>query len=474
MTSGKQLEPGERGVITAYPVRGLNATSFEAKTRVRLWNGDIMRLSRRASTEAEARAKVRKAARRAINDSVRDAQRANSTAKPSGPKPRELSPGQRGAIAVKKVVDEGRVRFLATVTVRLRNGDLITVSRSASTSGLAKSAAHDEAERRIADSEPSKMPAQDITLADIVRMALKEREARADESKGGIQPKTVAVYGISLKPFLKAHGAKSIVQTSGALFDMIETTYSWRRSQIKPAFTILRSAYDWAIRKERVHSNPMNELKRPRAAAPAPHALFPEEVPLVLEALRNHHNGTSESTPTLYSDLAQLQYTIGARSGELCALRWKDVTDHGDKVVLQIRGTIVDRYSNIAKYRKPFTKNEHNRILALHDDNPRHAAALEVIRRRATAGDPEDAPVFPAANGGWLTSAVVSQRWRTLGIKEIVGRPNVTPHALRHTYVTERFEEGWDHQDTALRVGHRDPGVTLRIYTTLRPRELGA
>jgi integrase len=48
---------------------------------------------------------------------------------------------------------------------------------------------------------------------------------------------------------------------------------------------------------------------------------------------------------------------------------------------------------------------------------------------------------------------------------EYANSHNFTPHVLRHTFITRLFEAGLDIKEVQILAGHKDPTVTLRVYT---------
>ena len=71
--------------------------------------------------------------------------------------------------------------------------------------------------------------------------------------------------------------------------------------------------------------------------------------------------------------------------------------------------------------------------------------------------------LFVTERGGRLVSEEVSKRFAWY--RDELGLPGeLTPHALRHSYVTHLIEEGWDELFVRMQVGHRFASTTA-IYT---------
>jgi site-specific recombinase XerD len=71
--------------------------------------------------------------------------------------------------------------------------------------------------------------------------------------------------------------------------------------------------------------------------------------------------------------------------------------------------------------------------------------------------------LFVTERGGRLASEEVSKRFAAY--RDELGLPEeLTPHALRHSYVTHLIEDGWDELFVRMQVGHRFASTTA-IYT---------
>ena len=65
--------------------------------------------------------------------------------------------------------------------------------------------------------------------------------------------------------------------------------------------------------------------------------------------------------------------------------------------------------------------------------------------------------------GGRISSEQVTERFAEY--RDELGLPGeLTPHALRHSYVTHLIEDGWDELFVRMQVGHRYASTTA-LYT---------
>lgn len=94
--------------------------------------------------------------------------------------------------------------------------------------------------------------------------------------------------------------------------------------------------------------------------------------------------------------------------------------------------------------------------------------SVEVLEQYVTEIRPlyglDDHPaLFVTERGGRLASEEVSKRFAAY--RDELGLPvELTPHALRHSYVTHLIEDGWDELFVRMQVGHRFASTTA-IYT---------
>lgn len=146
----------------------------------------------------------------------------------------------------------------------------------------------------------------------------------------------------------------------------------------------------------------------------------------------------------------------GLRPGELYGLEWGDI----DLVGRTVR---VERQWSQAERRKTPPKYGSRRTVFL----PQAAAdALEQTARVR-------AEVFSAPRGGMLTGTVMSHYWRP--VANAVGRPDLTPHGLRHYYGTMLARMGLAPYEIASMMGHKDGGaLAMQRYIHMSERDARA
>lgn len=139
--------------------------------------------------------------------------------------------------------------------------------------------------------------------------------------------------------------------------------------------------------------------------------------------------------------LAILYYT-GMRNGEMRALTWSDIDLKGRSIsinkALDSRGKMTGGKTANALRKVPISDQ------------------LAAILQRF-AGMPN-----VLVTGDIWSSTKLSRRFEKLGLPE-----DITPHCLRHNFITMCWEAGVDVVITSKIVGHSSPMITLGIYTHL-------
>ncbi|MGG5810664.1 tyrosine recombinase XerC [Falsiroseomonas sp. CW058] len=187
-------------------------------------------------------------------------------------------------------------------------------------------------------------------------------------------------------------------------------------------------------------------LRGPRARAPVPRALSPDEAREVARDIGAVHDPARAEQPAMQAarDVAlfTLLYGCGLRIGEALALDVKDAPLPGGTAALRVTG-----------------KGGKTRLVPV----------LPAVRQAIAAWlaqHPDrrpDAPLFLGARGGRLDPAIAQRslrHWRRLaGLPE-----HATPHALRHSFATHLLGGGADLRAIQELLGHASLSTTQR-YT---------
>lgn len=146
----------------------------------------------------------------------------------------------------------------------------------------------------------------------------------------------------------------------------------------------------------------------------------------------------------------------GLRPGELYALRWEDINLTGNTVAVEWQWSQTERKRVRPKY-------DSTRTVFL---PPAARDALEVCARVRDE-------VFSAPRGGLLTGTVMGHYFPP--VARTVGRPDLTPHALRHYYGTLLARKGLAPYEIAAMMGHKDGGkLAMDRYIHVTERDARA
>lgn len=230
----------------------------------------------------------------------------------------------------------------------------------------------------------------------------------------------------------------------------VRTQHEGKRVQI------LRGILDLARRDRLIPQNPAADVKPPPIVPVRPaRALSDDEAHLVLQA--------AEAIDPKNAIVVHLMLRCGLRIGEALALRRQDLDLES--------GTISVRTSMSRREGVRPTKGRHSEEEGRTIPIPRDT--VDRLRRHL-----KQQPV--ADIGGFLVSGprgrpLSDPNWRSRTWVRIKRQLpfDLTPHDLRRTAATRLFlVDRWTPPEVQLFVGHRDPSVTLSIYTKLDADDL--
>lgn len=243
---------------------------------------------------------------------------------------------------------------------------------------------------------------------------------------------------------------------------------------------VLSKALGDAYRKDLIGSNPIDKATVPRSPKELrgeqdddeelPYNVWDrDQLAAFLAAVADEHDAV----------LWALYGRTGLRRGEALGLKWKDLeVDWKDPQATAGR-LYVRRQLNTKKKITPPKTASSKRDFALDAGT---VASLRGHRRTQAAWRlklglgslTSDQPVFPSVRrgGGWLRPNAISTRFKTLtravnadrraaGLPEL---PEIRLHDIRHSFATIALDAGADPRGVAVRIGHVDASVTLRVY----------
>lgn len=240
------------------------------------------------------------------------------------------------------------------------------------------------------------------------------------------------------------------------------------KSQITSAISTVQGIFDAAVEDRIIDKSPAEHLKRPIAAPPEEkRALTEDERERVLKCIAAHKYGAY---------LAVMYYT-GMRPGEVRGLQWGDFDWDNGLVHVQRDIDYAARGASVGELK---TKNA-DRYIPIVDE-------LRIVLYPMR--EMPDAFVFPGQNGKPLAQVTAIRMWIELmcacgmaeeiegetcyGAGDIRGkyRPIITPHTMRHNYITMCWEQGIDALITMKLVGHADYQTTMNVYTHLSAKHM--
>lgn len=233
-------------------------------------------------------------------------------------------------------------------------------------------------------------------------------------------------------------------------------------SQITYISATLSKIFKAACADRILSTDPTAHLSKPESTeAKEKTALTPDQRRLIELACETHEHGL----------LLSLLYYLGLRGGEARGLQWGDIdwTNHSVRIQRDIddkdggRAGKVKTKSSVRDV--PIPDKLYNRLLAkrglpgmyiISGEISGTAIGKTVFQRIWTHIMYDIGMVTPATNTNYHKADFRSS-WQ----------PTITPHWLRHNYVTMCWEAGLDVYTTSKLVGHARIETTLRIYTHL-------
>jgi integrase/recombinase XerC len=209
-----------------------------------------------------------------------------------------------------------------------------------------------------------------------------------------------------------------------------------------------RGFYSWLGREGRVSSNPVQDLRAPKAAKPLPKALGVDEA-VQLAAFE----GTDEEDPALQLRdrcITELLYGCGLRIGELTGL---DVAASS-----QARGWID------VQAREAHVLGKGSKRRSVPVGGKAMEALLAWLEVRSTWAR-EDAALFIGQRGTRLTPQHIRVRLKRRSLQAGLATP-VHPHMLRHSFASHVLQSSGDLRAVQELLGHANI-TTTQVYTRL-------
>lgn len=211
---------------------------------------------------------------------------------------------------------------------------------------------------------------------------------------------------------------------------------------ILAALAVLQSVFRLAVIEDRVESNPVAKVRKPRRVVERE---VPPVAPVTVELLRGRLG--SQRDRTMISLLAYM----GLRPEELLAL---DVERHVTRAGIEVRRKVVTVRDDDGHWRaevKPYTKTRRSRFVKW------TAPQVQVdVREYMLATGVRSGLLFPTrAGGAWPKHDWDNWRARVYQpAARAVGLPDPRPYDLRGSFVSLLAAEGYTMLEVARRAGH--------------------
>ena len=225
------------------------------------------------------------------------------------------------------------------------------------------------------------------------------------------------------------------------------------------AFRLFKQALKWAVAQDLIAKNPYDFCKPPKRVKTPINALSREERTRMLRL-------AMQAEPQPLSFAVEIALTTGIRRGEVCALRWSDLSDDGTITVSHALGNgpggfyVKEPKTGSSVRTIPLTKHLNTMLSARRRDAERVAREMGV-----SLGDPyilgtqeeKSRPYNPTQLGKDFAAFCKMNGFKC------------TFHDLRHTFATMMIAGGCDVRTVASYLGHASVSMTLDIYADVDP-----
>lgn len=297
---------------------------------------------------------------------------------------------------------------------------------------------------------------------------LQRKVEREEKTEGTLDSYRTALN----KDILPVFGDRNMRAISAMdLQAFVEKFAGMSQSKITYITATLDGVLNLACAQKILAKNPMDDVEKPKASPPEEkRALTEAERAAVISVAHQHPKGA----------YIACMYYLGARPGEIRGLQWGDFDWHKGLVHIQ---RDID-YKKKGENKVGGLKNaKSNRFVPVPDDL---AGILLPLQCEA------DRFLFEGErSGGHLAKSTADRLWVELmnecGMAEPLPpgangyrasdirsqfKPIITPHCMRHNYVTMCWESGIDVYTASKLVGHKSIKTTMDIYTHLSERQM--
>ena len=217
---------------------------------------------------------------------------------------------------------------------------------------------------------------------------------------------------------------------------------------------VLCASLNTAVKAELIKSNPAANLEKPRIQKVEPKVMSMDDQRLFMSVV--------DKSP--YKNLYLIGLNLGLRISEALALQWKniDMTTGEIKIDKQLsrKAGEIERGLKDTKTHKARTIVAPTFVLDILK-NERTIQASNQLRAGKNWSNP-DGLVFTREDGSPIPHNSPSKGFKRLA--DEIGRPDLSFHSLRHTYITDELRLGTDLKTVSENAGHSTITITADVY----------
>jgi integrase len=323
-----------------------------------------------------------------------------------------------------------------------------------------------EAARRLeianeAEETPGATPK---TLGAVIREWLKDRgpilspktATRYGELAEYLSPEVAALPVAEVTP-LHLHREWKRLNESGGHHRKTQTARPLSAKTVRHIAGVVSSAYRWAILFGLAPTNPVTHSSLPQGTKRAGIALSPSQQQLVIEAAGG---------PWCLGVYLESCAGLGARRGEVLALRWSDID--GDYAIIgrslcQADGELYFKGTKTGRTRRIEIPARTLQALEAH-----RTAQSEYRSQFGSSYRTDLDLIFAAPDGEPLKPDSVSSSVSLLCHRLKLPK-GASLHTLRHSHGSQLIADGVPIPEVSARLGHSNPNVTMGIYAHVIP-----
>lgn len=216
-------------------------------------------------------------------------------------------------------------------------------------------------------------------------------------------------------------------------------------SMVRGVHMMLHEALDTAVKERLIAKNPTNGTTVPKCNYPEKQILGDSQLETFLEAIKGHE---------YWCDFFYVEVMTGLRRGEICGLRWQDISFEENK--LQVKRSVSVKKGGGVSIGETKTETGVRSILM-------PPSVAEVLQNRKQTAITEW--VFPNfMHPEQPISPATAYRKLKIILKH-AELPLIRFHDLRHTFATHATHGGVDPKTLAGILGHTNASFTLDTYT---------